>query len=119
MGQKWQHWKNGLPPVQIRDLAIQETFDDLVFGTFGRAFWVLDDIGPLRQYAKSKYTSNNRSYQGIRFIGQAEFVGENKSTNAMISMWIKPDSKEPKEEKEAKEAKGDKKMSKKENSKKE
>ncbi len=132
-GQKWQHWKNGLPPVQIRDLAIQETFDDLVFGTFGRAFWVLDDIGPLRQYAKSKYTSkafdvvsatdgylsNNRSYQGIRFIGQAEFVGENKSTNAMISMWIKPDSKEPKEEKEAKEAKGDKKKSKKENSKKE
>ena len=106
-GQSWQHWKNGLPPVQIRDMAIQETFDDLVFGTFGRAFWVLDDIGPLRKYARSKYTSkafdivsstdgylsNNRSYQGIRFIGQAEFVGENKGTNAMMSLWIKPDKK--------------------------
>ena len=103
-GGKWTHWTNGLPPVQIRDMKIQKTFDDLVFGTFGRAFWVLDDIGPLRAYTRSKYTSKpfdivsatngylttNRSYQGIRFIGQAEFVGENKGTDVMMSVWIKP-----------------------------
>ncbi len=124
-GRTWTHWKNGLPPVQIRDMAIQETFDDLVLGTFGRAFWVLDDIGPLREYARSKFTnkafdivsstdgylSNNRSYQGIRFIGQAEFVGENKGTNAMISLWIKPDKKGVKNPSDKKDDDGDKEKS--------
>ena len=100
-------------------MKIQKTFDDLVFGTFGRAFWVLDDIGPLREYARTKYTNkafdivsatdgylaNNRSYQGIRFIGQAEFVGENKGTNAMISMWIKPDKEDSKSDAKSKEKK--------------
>ena len=46
-GGKWHKWNNGLPSVQIRDMKIQSTFDDLVLGTFGRAFWVLDDISTI------------------------------------------------------------------------
>ena len=36
-----------LPTVSVRDLAVHG--DDLVAGTYGRAFWILDDLSPLRQ----------------------------------------------------------------------
>ena len=111
-GGDWHKWDNGFPSVQIRDMKIQETHGDLVLGTFGRAFWVIDDIGPFRELAKENYTqkdfdvvsstpaylSERRSYQGIRFIGQAEFQGDNRGTNAMYSIWIKPDDKSKKKE---------------------
>lgn len=45
------HWKKlgGLPPVAVRDMAIQARENDLVLGTFGRGFYVLDDYTPLRR----------------------------------------------------------------------
>jgi hypothetical protein len=36
-----------LPPAPVRDLIVKD--DDLVVATHGRAFWILDDITPLRQ----------------------------------------------------------------------
>ena len=36
-----------MPATSIRDLVIKD--DDLVIGTHGRSFWILDDITPLRQ----------------------------------------------------------------------
>jgi photosystem II stability/assembly factor-like uncharacterized protein len=46
-GGHWQPLKLNLPTVPIHDLEIHG--DDLVVATHGRAFWVLDDITPLRQ----------------------------------------------------------------------
>jgi photosystem II stability/assembly factor-like uncharacterized protein len=46
-GANWQSLKLNLPTVPIHDLNIHN--DDLVAATHGRAFWVLDDITPLRQ----------------------------------------------------------------------
>ncbi len=40
--------KGGLPTINVRDLAIQAREDDLVVATFGRGFYVLDDLTPLR-----------------------------------------------------------------------
>ncbi len=105
-GVTWKKWPKQLPNVQIADMKIQSTFDDLVLGTFGRAFWVIDDIGTIRQLARENYTTKDfdvvsvtpaylseyRSYQGIRFIAQAEFVGDDKSTDAYYSIWIKPET---------------------------
>jgi photosystem II stability/assembly factor-like uncharacterized protein len=48
-GGRWQRLGGNLPVVPIHDLVIKD--DDLVLGTHGRAFWVLDDLQPLRQYA--------------------------------------------------------------------
>jgi len=42
-----------LPAVQVSDIAIQNTADDLVIATHGRAFWVLDNLGVLRQMRDS------------------------------------------------------------------
>ena len=48
-GKKWIQLKGGLPTIAIRDMVIQEREGDLVVATFGRGFYVLDDITPLRQ----------------------------------------------------------------------
>ncbi|HEX9691037.1 MAG TPA: glycosyl hydrolase [Gemmatimonadales bacterium] len=46
-GDHWQSLRNDMPATSIRDLVIKD--DDLVVGTHGRGFWILDDITPLRQ----------------------------------------------------------------------
>ena len=46
-GARWQPLSLNLPVVQVSDLVVEE--NDLVIGTHGRSFWVLEDIGPLRQ----------------------------------------------------------------------
>ena len=46
-GESWQSMRSNLPVVPIYDLVIKGT--DLVVGTHGRSFWILDDITPLRQ----------------------------------------------------------------------
>jgi len=47
-GQTWTRLRSGLPTIQVRDLVIQKQTNDLVAATFGRSFYVLDDISPLR-----------------------------------------------------------------------
>ena len=42
--------KNGLPPAPVYWLEIQEQFDDLVVATYGRGFYILDDISFIREY---------------------------------------------------------------------
>jgi len=125
-----------LPAVQVSDLKIHPREHDLVIGTFGRSFWILDDIRPLRAMANEgvntlnadmklfpipdAYQNNYRSYDGIRFIAQGEFVGENKQGGAMMSIWKKPskkqdkmDDKSKKKGKKKDKKKGDKKDNKK------
>ncbi|MBW8895035.1 MAG: hypothetical protein JF613_02455 [Acidobacteria bacterium] len=46
-GESWQSLQLNLPPTSMRDLAFHD--NDLVVATHGRGFWVLDDIGVLRQ----------------------------------------------------------------------
>src|SRR6516165_4643052 len=48
-GDHWQPLQRNLPVTSVRDLTIHG--DDLVIATHGRAFWVLDNITPLRQLA--------------------------------------------------------------------
>ncbi|HEU5410544.1 MAG TPA: hypothetical protein VFU57_05955 [Candidatus Acidoferrales bacterium] len=46
-GAHWQSLQLNMPTVPIRDIKVHG--DDLVLATHGRAFWILDDITPLRQ----------------------------------------------------------------------
>src|SRR5206468_475730 len=48
-GGNWQPLQRGLPTTSVRDITIHG--DDLVIATHGRAFYVLDDIVPLRALA--------------------------------------------------------------------
>lgn len=105
-GKNWTHWTKDFPQVQVNDMKIQERERDLVFGTFGRAIWILDDITPLREMAKSgKWLDTTfdvanatdvvdaayKSYQGVRFYAQGDFTGENDNIgNANFYVWSKP-----------------------------
>lgn len=46
-GENWESLQLNLPVTPIRDLVIKN--DDVVLGTHGRSFWILDDIAPLRE----------------------------------------------------------------------
>ncbi len=47
-GALWQPFQQNLPIVPVTDLAIKN--GDLIVATQGRAFWVMDDLTPLRRY---------------------------------------------------------------------
>lgn len=47
-GASWLPMKAGLPTIAVRDIEIQRRENDLILGTFGRGFYVLDDYAPLR-----------------------------------------------------------------------
>ena len=47
-GGEWKQLKGGLPTIAVRDIAIHPREDDLILGTFGRGFYVMDDYSSLR-----------------------------------------------------------------------
>jgi photosystem II stability/assembly factor-like uncharacterized protein len=47
-GEKWTRLRGGLPTIYVRDMVFQTQHDDLVIATFGRGFYVLDDLEALR-----------------------------------------------------------------------
>ena len=55
-GEDWHPLRLNMPATSIRDLVIHE--DDLVVGTHGRGFWILDDMSPLRQMTAGIATAN-------------------------------------------------------------
>src|SRR5882762_2099778 len=55
-GDDWQPLQLNLPMTSVRDLVVHE--NDLVVATFGRSFWILDDVTPLRQLDAKVAASN-------------------------------------------------------------
>jgi photosystem II stability/assembly factor-like uncharacterized protein len=60
-GDHWQPLQLNLPHTSMRDLTLHG--DDLVVGTHGRSFWILDDITPLRQLSAEAATSQAHLYR--------------------------------------------------------
>ena len=48
-GAHWISLQSNLPHAPVEWLTVQEQFNDLVVATYGRGFWILDDITPLQQ----------------------------------------------------------------------
>jgi photosystem II stability/assembly factor-like uncharacterized protein len=48
-GASWLPMRNNLPPAAISWMVVQEDFNDLVISTYGRGFWIFDDLTPLQQ----------------------------------------------------------------------
>jgi photosystem II stability/assembly factor-like uncharacterized protein len=48
-GENWQPLQSNLPHAPVYWMVIQEQFNDLVISTYGRGFWILDDLTPLQQ----------------------------------------------------------------------
>ena len=54
-GDHWSSLELNMPTCSVRDLEVHG--DDLVAATYGRAFWILDDLTPLRQIDRSVATA--------------------------------------------------------------
>jgi hypothetical protein len=94
-GAHWQKLRLNLPTVPIHDLAIKD--DDLVVATHGRAFWILDDLTPLRKIvptdvdAAAKLFAPRPAYR-VRFpdsIDRRQPAGENPPPGAIIYYYLK------------------------------
>ena len=60
-GAHWQSFQLNLPNVPISDIKVHHK--DLVLATQGRAFWILDDITPLHQFAANTTAAEVRLYK--------------------------------------------------------
>jgi len=98
-GEHWQTLRLNLPVTSIRDLVVHG--DDLVIGTHGRSFWILDNVTPLRQ--ATPQVANSQSHL---FAPQLTYrmrrnnntdtplppeipAGQNPPDGAMFDYWIK------------------------------
>jgi photosystem II stability/assembly factor-like uncharacterized protein len=91
-GANWQSLRLNMPATSIRDLVIKD--DDLVIGTHGRSFWILDDITPLRQLTNQQ---TNPVRTDVHPGGQSTILY--KPQNTFRVRWcMYPDTPIPQEE---------------------
>ena len=103
-GAKWQPLQLNLPVVPVHDLAIHG--DSLVLATHGRAFWVLDDLAPVRQWSDAAQNSKaylfapqvaNHTVFETRLRGLRFFGGANPPSGAVFDYWLSPAFGTPRE----------------------
>jgi photosystem II stability/assembly factor-like uncharacterized protein len=115
-GQRWVKLKGGLPTIAVRDMVIQAREGDLVIATFGRGFYVLDDVTPLRQM-KAESTEQAAAMFPVKdallyverhplggpkkgFQGDAFHTSENPPYGAVFTAYMKEKVKTKKEKRQ-------------------
>jgi len=53
-GDHWTRLRNNMPPAPIYWLTVQKRYNDLVVATYGRGFWILDDLKPIQEFDKAQ-----------------------------------------------------------------
>ncbi len=103
-GDEWQPLRLNMPATSIRDLVVHN--DDIVVGTHGRSFWILDNVTPLRQISEQVAKSAATLFKPqvayrIRWnlntdtpIPPEEPGGQNPPDGAMIDYYLTADVKE-------------------------
>jgi photosystem II stability/assembly factor-like uncharacterized protein len=109
-GDNWQPLRLNMPATSIRDLVVHN--DDIVVGTHGRSFWILDDITPLRQLEEQVKNAEATKSLSILFAPQIatrvkrslhtdtpfppeEPAGQNPPDGAIVSYVLKQKSATP------------------------
>ncbi len=106
-GKHWKQLKSGLPTIAVRDLAIHRGEDDLVLGTFGRGFYILDDYSTFRSFSEEKMKqeailfpvkdallfmeSTRIGGSGKSFQGASFFTTDNPNIAATFKYYLKDD----------------------------
>jgi photosystem II stability/assembly factor-like uncharacterized protein len=99
-GAHWQPLQLNLPVSPITDLIVKD--DDLAVATNGRSFWILDDVNPLRQLTPQLASQDVILYKPAptyrmlfpEQVDKRRPVGENAPNGAMISYYLKNESKD-------------------------
>ncbi|MFC1640158.1 WD40/YVTN/BNR-like repeat-containing protein [Gemmatimonadota bacterium] len=99
-GGTWVSLQNDLPTVPLHDMVIQPQQRDLVLGTHGRGFWVLDQIDVLREmsdgidpqrlhiFSSRAGLQLNRFDRGKGNQGDAFFRAANPPDGVIVDYWI-------------------------------
>ena len=115
-GQHWVQLKGGLPTIAVRDMVMQAREGDLVIATFGRGFYVLDDISALRQ-VKPEALDKSAVLFPVRdsllyierhplggpkkaYEGDAFFTADNPAYGAVFTAYLKEKLKTKKEKRQ-------------------
>ncbi len=99
-GENWQPLQNNLPHAPVYGITVQERFNDLVIATYGRGFWIMDDITPLQQLTAQVLSTDAHLFAprpAYRFRNIAApsspyddpTVGENPQYGASINYYLK------------------------------
>lgn len=118
-GQIWTQLKGGLPTISFRDITIQRRENDLVAASFGRGFFILDDISPLRKLTPEllekeaflfdvKDTWLFQSKSVTVSPGASEYRAENPSYGATFTYYLAEDIQSLQQERKDKEKELDK-----------
>lgn len=98
-GAHWQPLINNLPAAPMYGIVVQEHFNDLVLGTYGRGFWILDDVTPLQQMTAEVRAASAHLFQpraAYRFQPVTDpfdmpndwTAGDNPPYGASINYWL-------------------------------
>jgi len=100
-GERWQPLQLNLPHAPVSWLTVQGTFHDLVVSTYGRGFYVLDDVTPLEQLtaevrdAPAHLFAPRPAYRfrqianGVREMADDPSAGRNPPYGATLNYWLK------------------------------
>jgi photosystem II stability/assembly factor-like uncharacterized protein len=115
-GARWVQLKGGLPTIAVRDIVEQTREGDLVIATFGRGFYVLDDITALRQIKAESLEQAAATFPvkdallyverhplgGPKkgFEGDAFYTAENPPYGAVFTAYLKEKLKTKKEKRQ-------------------
>ncbi len=105
-GESWQSMQTNLPPAPVYWLRVQEHFNDLVVGTYGRGFWIMDDLTALQQLTPAVTAAGahlfvpRAAYRFRTIPGQVSMNddpsdGVNPTYGASISYWLKSAAQGP------------------------
>lgn len=96
-GDNWQPFQLNLPIVAIRDLHIHD--ESLIAATHGRSFWMIDDLGPVRQLDKKVANQQHHIYTpkpayrmaqaNPRGTASLRLAGENHPNGVLFNYFIK------------------------------
>lgn len=95
-GAHWQSLQLNLPLTPVTDLIIHPQWNDLVAATGGRAFWILDDLGPLQEASAEIAGERVHLYAprpayrvgGGGFGGFPSNTGKNPPAGAIIDFYL-------------------------------
>ena len=99
-GDHWHSLRLNMPAISVRDIAVKDDAScmcsDLVAGTHGRGFWILDDVTPLRQAAEaaaatSAYLFKPATGIRVRFAHQRPHAVAARSAGRRESAARRPD----------------------------
>ena len=104
-GASWKPLQTNLPHAPVHWLTVQEHFGDLVVGTYGRGFWILDDITPLRELGPDvekadAFLFTPRPAYRFQYVAGPSGApndpseGENPPYGASINYYLKAEPKE-------------------------